>query len=284
MKTPNVAASVRARLLQLAKTSGEDFNLTLNRYAIERLLYRLSVSPHAARFVLKGATLFALWMDAPHRPTRDLDLLGRDDPSVSGLEMVFRDLCLQEVEADGLVFHARSVQGQIIREEAIYEGVRLLIDVELASARFGLQVDVGFGDALASGVQSVEFPTLLGHAAPHLRAYTRETVVAEKFEAMVKLGLNNSRMKDFYDLWVLSRRFEFDPALLGAAIRATFERRATPWPLVPPLALTAEFAEDEGKQRQWTAFCRKGKLVETPELLEVVADLRTFLWPIIERF
>ena len=282
MRTHNVAASVRARLLQLAKNSGQDFNLTLNRYAIERLLYRLSVSPHATRFVLKGATLFALWMDAPHRPTRDLDLLGYNNPSIERLEATFRDLCTQEVEADGLEFFAQSVRGQTIREEAIYDGVRMLLEVELAGARLGLQVDIGFGDALASGVQEVEFPTLLDQPAPHLRAYTRETVVAEKFEAMVKLGLNNSRMKDFYDLWILSRHFEFDPAPLALAIRATFERRGTPFPIMVPLALTEEFSGDAGKQTQWAAFCRKGKLDDAPSLTEVVNELRAFLWPILE--
>jgi predicted nucleotidyltransferase component of viral defense system len=209
-KSPtNVPASVRQRLLNLAGQTNQDFGLLLTKYALERLLYRLSVSNHRDDFVLKGALLFQLWTSEPCRPTRDLDLLGQGDGSTERYRTIFTKLCSQEVEDDGLTFLSDTIRVEKIRDEEDYEGVRVLLTAHLANARIPLQIDVGFGDVISPGPVELEYPTLLPFPAPKLRAYSKESVVAEKFEAMVKLGMANSRMKDFYDLWVMARRFEF---------------------------------------------------------------------------
>jgi predicted nucleotidyltransferase component of viral defense system len=221
----DIAASVRARLLQLAKTRGEDFQLLLTRYANERLLYRLSKSRHASGFVLKGAALFMLWTEKPHRATRDVDLLGFGDPSPDRIRGVLHDVVETKVDDDGLVFDASSLEIGAIREEQEYGGIRAVLIARLAAAKIRLQIDVGFGDVITPQAIDVDYPALLEFPAPHLRAYPRETVVAEKLEAIVHLGLANSRMKDFYDLMVLSRSFTFEGDVLVRAIRATFERR-----------------------------------------------------------
>jgi predicted nucleotidyltransferase component of viral defense system len=280
MSPRNVAASVRQRLLNLARDRGEDFGLVLTRYALERLMYRLSVSEHQEQFVLKGAMLFALWGGEPYRSTRDLDLLGRGTINTRRLEQVFREVIGVEVEDDGLEFLAETVRGERIREEEEYEGVRVHLEARLAAARIKVQVDVGFGDVMTPAPREEEYPVLLDFPAPRLRAYPRETVVAEKFEAMVKLGMANTRMKDFYDLWVMARNFEFEEALLGRAIRATFERRGTALPTKVPLALSNEFSEDSGKKTQWSAFLRRlGREVGRTSLAEVVEALKEFLLP-----
>lgn len=199
-KPTNVGASVRARLLRLARERGEDFQLVLTRYASERLLYRLTSSRHASRFVLKGAALFTLWTGRAHRATRDLDLLGFGDSTEPHVRAVFADVLAGDVCDDGVRFDEDSLEVGPIREEQEYGGVRVVVIARIASAKVRLQVDVGFGDAVTPEAAMVEFPTLLDFPAPRLRAYPRETVVAEKVEAMVQLGLANSRMKDFYDL------------------------------------------------------------------------------------
>jgi predicted nucleotidyltransferase component of viral defense system len=276
----DISASVRQRLLNLARERQDDFQTLLNRYGVERLLYRLSRSAHADRFVLKGATLFSLWMSAPYRPTRDLDLLGRGDDSPAGLEAIFRDICDTPVEPDGLEFQAASVSGAEIREDEVYGGIRIKLTAMLARAHVPLQVDIGFGDAITPAAPETDFPTLLDFPAPHLRVYPRETVVAEKFQAITVLGLLNSRMKDFYDLWKLSREFAFEGVTLCAALKATFARRQTPVPGEPPIALTAAFYENETKQRQWDGFLQKGVLEENrPPLAEIVTALGAFLMP-----
>ena len=254
----NMAASVRARLTDLARKQGEDLQLVLTLYAIERLLYRLSHTGHAAEFVLKGAMLFRLWADRPHRPTRDLDLLGRGDPSVDRLAAVFWAVCGAVVVDDGLRFDPATVTAGTIKEGQEYEGVRVGCLATLGQARIDLQVDVGFGDAVTPGPVTVQYPGLLDLPVPELAAYPRETVVAEKFQAMVMLGIANSRMKDFFDLWVLARSFAFAGPVLADAIRATFARRKTPVPAAPPLALTSEFGTDKAKVTQWKAFLKKG--------------------------
>jgi hypothetical protein len=280
MSGKNVAASVRQRLLNLGRASGADFQLLLTRYAVERLLYRLGRSEYASRFVLKGAALFALWTGEAHRPTRDLDLLGFGDASAEGLAGVFRDLCSAAVPDDGLAFSPDTVTVEPIREGQEYGGQRVKFVARLGSARVELQVDVGFGDAVTPRPEPVTYPTLLGTDAPRLRAYPRETVVAEKLEAMVKLGLTNSRMKDFYDLWVLARAFPFAGPVLRDAIAATFARRGTVFPAAPPVALTSAFAADEAKRKQWSAFrTRSGLADKAGELEGVVAELATFLSP-----
>lgn len=247
----NVAASNRARLLKLSRERDEDFQFLLTRWAIERFLYRLSVSDHKDRFVLKGAMLFLPWTGALYRPTRDLDLLGWGDPSISEIVGVIREICGVQMD-DGLIFDLPAIAGKRIREDAQYEGVRIKAPANLDGARVQLQIDIGFGDAVDS--QRLEFPTLLGDDAPVLRAYPPETVIAEKLHAMIVLGIANSRMKDFLDVWTLANSREFRLSLLSGTIRATFERRRTPTPEEPPVALTPLFLEDQTKQKLWHAF------------------------------
>ena len=276
----NPAASVKQRLLNLGRKSGEDFRQLLTRYAIERLLFRLAGSEHADDFVLNGAMLFALWTGEMHRPTRDVDLLGYGENSDARRAAVFRDLCAGESGDDGLAFDAGSVSVEQIREEDDCGGRRVTFAVRLGQARVSLQVDVGFGDAVTPAAEVVEYPSLLGMETPRLRAYPKEAVVAEKVEAMVKLGLANTRMKDFYDLLVLSRTFTFDGALVRAAIAATFRRRGTAIPTESPVALTDTFATDNGKRKQWKAFVRRSGLEEkVGELDDVVAELVQFVLP-----
>jgi len=280
MSPRDVASSVRQRLLNLARDRREDFGLVLTRYTLERMLYRLSVSEHREQFVLKGAMLFALWGGEPHRPTRDLDLLGHGTIDMGRLEQVFREIIRVEVEDDGLEFLAETVRGERIREEQEYEGVRIHLEARLTAARIKVQIDVGFGDVMTPAPQEADYPVLLDSPAPRLKTYPRETVVAEKFEAMVKLGIANSRMKDFYDLWVIARDFEFGGALLGRAIKATFERRGTALPTEVPLALSDEFSRDPGKKTQWVAFLRRlGREEGATPLSEVTEALKEFLLP-----
>jgi hypothetical protein len=279
-KPRNLAASVRHRLTELARKQGEEFLLVLTRYVIERFLYRLSRSERRDDFILKGAMLFQLWVSHPHRPTRDLDLLGKGDHSIKGLVEAFRAVCGQAVEDDGLAFDPESVRGERIREDQEYEGVRIRCEARLGQAKVNLQIDVGFGDAVTPRAAEVEFPAMLGFPAPRLRAYPRQTVVAEKFQALVALGITNSRMKDFFDLWVLAHDFPFEGPTLCRAIRATFHRRKTPLPDEPPLALTAEFGADPSKVKQWQAFLKKGKIdLGGASLEDVCAFLNGFLLP-----
>jgi predicted nucleotidyltransferase component of viral defense system len=276
----NVSASVRQRLLNLAHATGEDFQHLLSRYAIERLLFRLSRSPYSRQFVLKGAVLFSVWSDLPHRTTRDVDFWSRGDNSVHTLEERFREISTTPVEDDGIVFMSETLQGSEIRTEDEYKGVRLRFLAEIAGARVPMQVDVGFGDDVQPRPRQVSFPTLLPFGQPKIRAYSREAVIAEKFQATMTLGMGNSRMKDFYDLYVLARDFEFRGETLCTAIRSTFERRTTPLPQDVPLALSQEFYEDRGKRTQWWAFLHKGRVADRELELSLVATLlRELLLP-----
>ncbi len=273
----NIGASVRARLLTLSQLNGQTFDLVLTRYALERLLYRLSVSPHAERFVLKGAMLLTTWLHQPHRATRDLDLLGFGDPSPDDILATFRAI-LAGNRDDGVDFDGDGLRVDRIREDMIYGGLRLRTTATIGGARVSVVVDIGFGDTLEPGAETVDYPVMLDMPVPTLRAYARETVIAEKFQAMVALGRTNSRMKDFYDIWVLSRSFAYDDDRLPRAIAATFARRATPIPIEAPDAFTAAFATDERKQRQWRAFVTD--VAVDPGSLDVVtADLAAFLMP-----
>ncbi|MDO8771760.1 MAG: nucleotidyl transferase AbiEii/AbiGii toxin family protein [Burkholderiaceae bacterium] len=276
-KPRDVGASVRARLLTLARQKGQAFDLLLTRYANERLLHRLSLSPHRSRFVLKGAMLMTTWFDDPHRPTRDVDFLGYGDPTPEAMLVTFREICAIEVD-DGIVFDVDVLRVELIREELEYGGLRLRTTGALAGARISVIIDIGFGDAIEPGIEEVNLPVLLDLPQPRLRVYARETVIAEKFQAMVMLGLANSRMKDFYDVWTLSRSYDFDEDRLSRAIAATFERRGTAIPFEAPVALTQTFATDVGKQRQWAAFVRD-LAIEIPVFEAVVADLAGFLMP-----
>ena len=276
--TGNLSASILARLLTLAKQRGDDYNLLLNRFGMERLLARVSTSPHADRFLLKGALLFALWYDTPHRPTRDADLLGFGPDDEANLIATFRDIAAMDL-GDGIVFAPDSVKADAIREDNTYGGTRITLVARIGSARCALQIDVGFGDAVTPGTQTVAYPTLLGDfPAPTLRVYPVYTVIAEKYQAMVMLGQANSRMKDFFDLAVIARRTELDGATLAAAIAATFARRQTALPTGRPLALTQQFSEDAAKLRQWQAFLNKNR-IEAASLGETVALLDDLLWP-----
>jgi len=275
------AASVRQRLLNIAKERREEFNFVLLRYGLERLLFRLGQSRYAGSFVLKGAMLFPLWSGSPHRATKDMDLLGSGPPDIARFIDIFREVAATEVD-DGVTFLPGTVAGASIREEAIYDGIRITLDGRLGVARIPLQVDVGFGDAVTPAPVETSYPVILPDMpVPRLRVYARETAIAEKVEAMVALGLGNSRMKDFFDIWFLSRTFEFEEATFGAAIRATFARRQTPLPDEVPVALTTAFAEDPSKATQWRAFIGRSRAVgAAPSLLEVTETLRALLHPI----
>ena len=278
MKNP--AASVHARLAQRRTKTGEDYNVLLVRFTLERLLYRLSISKHREQFVLKGAMLFALWEPEMHRATRDLDLLGFGQSTPERLADIFRELCNLEVEADGVVFDPRSVACEDIRAQDEYAGIRVKLRATVGKAVVPLQVDVGFGDALPVAPEEITFPVMLGMAAPKLRAYSRETVVAEKLEAIVKLGMLNSRFKDYFDLHYLAQKFPFDGALLVKSIAGTFARRGTAFPAGLPAGLTPMFGTDPAKIRGWQAFWRKtGPKAAAPTLEAVIQLLIEFLEP-----
>ena len=268
----NIGASVRQRLLNLAHVRGQPMELLLTRYALERLLHRLSLSPHRERFVLKGAMLLATWFDEPHRATRDVDLLGFGDPADEVLLSTFREVMAIDVD-DGVSFDLKGLRIEAIREEVEYGGSPLRTTATLAGARIAITVDIGFGDAVEPGVEDIDLPVLLDMPSPHLQAYPPETVIAEKFHAMVVLGRANSRMKDYYDVWMLTSAFEIDPERLRRAIVATFARRSTVIPAEVPDGLSEAFAADAAKQRQWDAFARNlaGPI---PGLDRVVSELR----------
>jgi predicted nucleotidyltransferase component of viral defense system len=276
----DMAVSVRDRLLNLARERGEDFQLILTQYGLERLLYRLGKSDYRDLFILKGAMLFMLWSDQSHRPTRDVDFLGLGDNSETGLRTVFHELCEIPVEDDGLTLIADSIQVDAIRDDTEYGGMRVKLFGELAGARIPIQADIGFGDAVTPDPRSIEYPTLLNSPAPKLMAYPHETVVAEKYQALVTLGMANSRMKDFYDLWIISSEFDFDGLMLSKAIGNTFSRRHTPLPEHVPFGLSLEFYRDSQKNTQWNAFVRKGMLAASPPTLEnICLSLEAFLLP-----
>ena len=280
MSVQKIGASIRNRLLNKARAEKLDFNLLLTRYSLERMLYRLSISTQHDQFLLKGALLFDLWFDVPHRPTHDADLLGFGSSEIPHLEAVFSDICRIQVE-DGIEFDPNSVHGSEIRKEANYAGVRIVLMGLLDGARCPVQVDVGFGDAVVPGPESVIYPTILtGMQAPELRAYPRYTVVAEKLEALTSLGMLNTRMKDFFDLWVLAKHSDFDGVLLTQAVTATFERRRTTLPKGIPIGLSDEFLQDDQKNKQWLAFLRKNALNSIP-LATVINELREFLLPVL---
>ncbi len=274
----NLAQSVHHRLLNKARERKEDPNLVLIRYALERFLYRLGRSQHKDRFVLKGAMLFAAWTGQPHRPTRDLDLLGIGDSSDATLTWAFGDIVRTPVEPDGLEFDDHSISISEIQEAQDYPGKRIKLPARLGSTRLNLQIDVGFGDAVVPEPAEIDYPTLLDSPSPRIRAYPCETVIAEKLQALVAFDMAISRMKDFYDMWMLSKRFSFDGASLSTAIAATFARRRTAIPEGVPTALTDEFANDHIKQTQWAAFLNRNTLTDAPaDLSSVVHDLRIFL-------
>jgi predicted nucleotidyltransferase component of viral defense system len=282
-KSEQLAASVRQRLKNLTGTN--DFQTTLVLYALERLLYRLSQSAYQQHFVLKGALLFNIWLEHSYRSTRDADFLSFGDSTPERIEAIFRELCVLNVETDGLEFATNSVISSRIKADCEYEGVRVNLVAYLAGTRtrIPVQVDVGFGDAVTPSPIAIEFPVLLSFPAPQILSYPRETVVAEKFQAMVMLGMSNTRLKDFYDLWVLATDFSFDGTVLGAALTATFERRKSrlPQTVADVVALTPLFTADAQKQQAWKAFLRKHPSIATElSLMEVVEIIQEFLLPV----
>lgn len=276
----NLPASVHQRLLNLSLQRHVEFNQLLSLFAIERLLYRLTQSPHSNRFVLKGALLFMIWTVPNHRPTRDIDLLGFGDHSAIALTQLFQEICTLPVVEDGLIFDPQSVQVREIREDQEYQGQRIELMAYLGRARLPLQIDIGFGDQVFPVPLETEYPTLLEFPAPRLRIYPKESVIAEKVHAMVTLDITNSRMKDFYDLWTLSRLFTFEGPIITHAIQATFARRQTSLPTTVPTGLTAEFAGNPIKIVQWQAFLSRNRLdVGDASFDQVITELRAFLWP-----
>jgi predicted nucleotidyltransferase component of viral defense system len=272
-----LARSVQVRLARHARTIGVDPNLVLTRYAVERFLYRLSRSAHAERFVLKGALLLLVWLGETLRPTRDTDLLGFGDLSDEVLVAMFREVCAVEVEPDAADFLPDTLGVAPIREDDAYGGRRVTLQARVGAARLTVQLDIGIGDAVTPGPQWLEYPSLLEDLPrPRLRAYPRETVLAEKLHAMVFIGVRTSRMKDYFDVYALLREDAMDATQLARAIAATFARRRTALPEAVPGALTDRFAEDETKQAQWQAFLGRNR-IEGPTLQEVVAEIRTRL-------
>jgi predicted nucleotidyltransferase component of viral defense system len=277
-----LARSVQVKLARHAKLIGVDPNLVLTRYALERFLYRLSLSPHSDRFVLKGALLLIVWLGETIRPTRDVDLLGFGDLSDNLILHMFREVCSVEVAPDAMRYEADSMQIELIRLEDAYGGRRVTLVATLGKARIRLQIDIGIGDVVTPAPAWLDYPSLLDLPKPRVRVYTPETVVAEKFHAMVILGLRNSRMRDFFDVDALARLTEFDGETVSAAVRATFDRRNTQLPASTPIALSAAFHEDREKRIQWGAF-RTRISGGGPEMLhEVTERLALFLLPVLD--
>jgi len=277
----NLAASVHKRLLNMAKATGRPFNELLQHYAIERLIYRLAASSHRDHFVLKGAIMMRVWKAPVARPTKDVDFLGRTSSDPDSVAEAMRDICRAEVVDDGLRFDADSVAVNAIAEEADYTGVRARLTAFLGKARVPIQVDVGFGDVVTPAANEVELETILDFPAPHVLGYTRETSIAEKLQVLVKLGVLSSRVKDLYDIWLLSQHYDFDAMRLGDAIRATFSRRSTGLTSTPH-AFSDDYASNPDKQAQWSAYRRKGRLDEAPEEFPVMmASIVDFLRPVL---
>ncbi len=276
----NVAASVRAQLLHLSRERGEDFQFLLQRFAAERFLCRLGVSAYRDRYVLKGAMLFALWGGSIYRPTRDLDFTGYGSNEADAVLVALREVCAVEVLDDGIVFDLATLAAEPIRDDAEYNGLRIRFQATLDGARIPMQIDVGFGNAIEPPATEADYPTLLDAAAPRIRAYPHEAVVAEKLHAMVVLGERNTRYKDFYDLNVLARQFPFDGERLARAIAATFERRRTTIDPALPAALAPRFYNDDARAAQWRAYLTRNALPGAPADFAAAGELlQSFLVP-----
>jgi len=278
----NIPASVRQQLLNRAKTDRRPFNELLQYYAMERFLYRLSLSVHsvhAERFILKGALMLRIWRSPGFRPTMDIDMLGITSNKEVEIIRQIQDILIEDVEPDGLDFDPDSIQCERITEDGNYEGIRLRFQGKLGNARIYMQLDIGFGDAVYPKPEKLKFPTILDSPAPYLFCYSRESSIAEKFEAMVKLGILNSRMKDFYDIWLLSRLYDFDGNTLTEAVRITFERRGRK--LSPKIeAFTESFMDT--KQSQWIAFWKRLQQRHvSASFKEIVIMIDNFISPII---
>ena len=277
----NMGASVRQRLLNYGKATGKPFSEVLQYYAMERFLYRLSVSSHADKFLLKGALLLTAWKAPISRPTMDIDLMGRTDNDVDTIVGLMREVALFDVADDGLVFDPSSFAGGAIREDADYAGVRATFTGRVDAARIHMQIDIGFGDVVTPGPERLSYPTILDFPAPLLFGYSRETVMAEKLQALTQLRMTNTRMKDYFDLWLLSRQPELNKAMLRKAIERTFENRKMAIE-TEPIGLSGTFGADPTKQIQWRALLKRSGLTEAPEsLTDVVEEIRLFFEPIL---
>ena len=276
----NLPASVHQRLLNLARTENRTFNELLQYYAIERFLFRLGQLPARDKFVLKGAQMLRVWMAPLSRATKDIDLLGKVDNKIETLEQIVRDCCAVDI-SDGVVFDPSTIQSEIIKKDAEYQGVRLYLKGKLGNDRLNIQIDFGFGDTVVPAPVEVTLPQLLDLGEPRLLGYTPESAIAEKFQAMVALDITNTRYKDFYDIWLLSQNLEFDGTILAEALSTTFERRNTLLPVETPNALTERFIGDETKQRQWQAFLRKSRVEISMTLADVATQIENFLMPVI---
>lgn len=276
----NLESSIQARLLNYSRVNKREYGQVLTMFALERLLYRLSQSKHSENFLLKGALLFDLWFDVPLRPTRDIDLLGFGLAELPHVVGVFEDLCRLQV-ADGMDYKTESIQANEIRKQANYAGIRVSLLALLGNSRISIQVDIGYGDVVTPAPEEAVYPVLLDDLpAPKLRVYPMYTVVAEKFETLVSLGIANTRMKDYFDLWVLHQQGKFDDELLRTAIAETFLRRGKPLPKGVPVGLSDEFSGDVQKQRQWLVFLKKNQLAQL-DLGVLIVGLREWLMPLI---
>ena len=275
----NLPASIHQRLLNKARQSGRAFNELLQYYAIERLLYRLSISEYSELFTLKGALMFNAWGLTNLRPTRDIDLLGHTQNTVDAVLKIFQDLSKLETDPDGLEFDPVQVQGERIKEDADYEGIRITMPARLGKTRLTIQIDIGFADVITPAPERLDYPTILDFPAPHLYGYPPETVIAEKFQAMTVLGMANSRMKDFYDIWMLITNFEFDGMVIQTAIERTFQNRSTELPDERHIVFSDEFAES--KRDQWIAFSRKLRDENTIVMDQIIATMRGFFFPVL---
>jgi len=263
----------------MAKGTSLPFNELLQRFVIERFVYRLSKGSHADRFILKGALMLSVWSGPVSRPTMDIDLLGKIENSLEEIKSVMRDACKMEVDDDGMFFDEETVSAARMTEDAEYEGVRVRIQGNLGNARVSLEIDIGFGDVIIPGPGKVIYPALLEFPSPELNGYPMETTIAEKYQAMVKLGVLNSRMKDFYDIWMLSRMFEFNGEVLAEAIEKTFINRKTDLTSDPAI-FDPSFGRDDIRQIQWQGFISKSRLSNVPEDFgDVVANVKMFLEP-----
>ena len=281
-KVKDLSASVRQRLLNKARQTNRPFSELAQYFTMERFLYRLSKSPFADKFVLKGALMLPVWKAPLARPTMDIDVLGQIDNSIEVIVDAIRNICAQRVKSDGITFDANSVVGKRITEDADYEGVRIKFRGKLGTARVSMQVDVGFGDVVVPPATPVIYPTILDLPRPYLLGYSMESTIAEKFETMLKLGILNSRMKDFFDIWFLSRQFNFSGHTLQKAVKATFSTRSTDIPSVP-VAFMTDLSRDPIKDTQWKAFIRKNRLLSIPkDFQEIVTDIASFLGPIVK--
>jgi predicted nucleotidyltransferase component of viral defense system len=270
----NIPTSVKDRLLNVARKEGRSFDVLLVRFALERLLYRLSISEHRDRFVLKGGMLVTVWIDDDNRVTRDADFLGHGNADPDQLIVDFRQI--MEIKADdGIVFDVEALSAGVIREEMEYGGVRLKTAAYLERTRIPVTIDIGFGDAMADATHRLDYPTLLDLPVPQVRSYPPASVIAEKFQAMVALGVLNGRMKDYHDLWAIPRAIAITSDDLDAAILATFKRRGTEIPQTRPPGLSPGMSGDEAKQRQWRAYAASLELegLSLEAIIESVWDL-----------